>query len=527
MRHEPRTSIVFAAACVLVTLSLPVSTHAQSPPNGPPATIRVPAGGDLQAALDRARAGDLVELAPGAVYRGNFVLRPKDGTRPVTLRTTPSTGLPRAGARISPDHSRLLATIQSPNTSPALRTAPGAHRWRLTLLEFGPNARGAGDILVLGDGSAAQSNLSQVPRDLLVDRCYIRGDPLLGQKRGIALNSASTRITNSYIADIKAAGQDAQAIAGWNGPGPFVIENNYLEASGENFLLGGTAPAIAGLVPSDVVFRRNHVTRPVSWRGQRWTVKNLFELKNARRVLVEGNLFEHNWQGGQPGYAVVLTPSGQRGQAPWSTVEDVTFRWNIIRHVAAVFNLLAFDDNGESALMRRIRIGDNLIYGVDRAAWGGNGAFLQVGEGPVDLVVEHNTIIQSGNVITAYGGTRDRPAAAVGFIFRNNLALHNANGVIGQGRAIGSETLAAYFPGAEFVRNVLAGGRESRYPGDNLFPEADQFAAQFVNYAAHDYRLQSRSTFRRAATSGADLGVSYIVLARALGARAREWLGLK
>ena len=41
----------------------------------------------------------------------------------------------------------------------------------------------------------------------------------------IALNSASTEIINSYIADIKAVGADAQAIAGWNGPGPFVIAN--------------------------------------------------------------------------------------------------------------------------------------------------------------------------------------------------------------------------------------------------------------------------------------------------------------
>ena len=229
-----------------------------------------------------------------------------------------------------------------------------------------------------------------------------------GQKRGIALNSASTTVVGSYISDIKSKTQDAQAIAGWSGPGPFLIENNYLEASGENFMLGGATPASSGLIPSDVVFRKNHVTRPAAWRDQGWVVKNLFELKNARRVLVEANLFETHWAGAQPGYAIVLTPRGERGAAPWAVVEDVTFRYNVIRNVAAVFNLLARDDAGPSGSAQRIRIADNLIHGVDRQVWGGNGTFLQVGEGPSELIVEHNTIIQTGNIITAYGGSTDR-----------------------------------------------------------------------------------------------------------------------
>ena len=80
-----------------------------------------------------------------------------------------------------------------------------------------------------------------------------------------------------------------------------MIEDNYLEASGQNFMLGGAAPGINGIVPSDVVFRRNHVTRPAAWRRESWSVKNLFELKNGRRVLVEGNLFETHWAGGAAG----------------------------------------------------------------------------------------------------------------------------------------------------------------------------------------------------------------------------------
>jgi len=510
-----------AGQALPVTLQVPPAAEAAEAP----ATIRVAAGGDLQAALDRASGGDVIELASGATFTGTFVLPVKSGQRYTILRTAATPGLPDASMRVGPSHAGTLARLQSPDASPTLRTAPGAHHWRLMLLELGPNGTAAGDILVLGDASVAQSGES-TPHDLVVDRCYIHGDPARGQKRGIAMNSASTIVTGSYISDIKSTSQDAQAIAGWNGPGPFLIENNYLAASGENFMLGGALPATQGLVPSDLVFRRNHVTRPAAWRSEKWNVKNLFELKNARRVLVEGNLFENHWVDAQPGYAIVFTPRGEHGAAPWATVEDVTFRYNIIRNVSAVFNLLARDDGGASGTLRRVRISDNLILRVDREAWGGNGAFMQIGEGPSELVVEHNTIMHSGNVLTMYGGPKDAPSTGERFVFRNNIAPHNANGVIGQGSAVGADSINAYFPAAVFLRNVLAGGRASRYPGDNLFPGMDRFTQQFVNYAGGDYRLKPDSEFRRAATDGADLGVNFIELVRAIGARAREWLGL-
>ena len=294
-------------------------------------TIGVPAGGDLQQAIDRARPGDTLTLAAGAVYVGNFVLPAKDGKLYITIRTA-GDGLPRPGQRVLPAHSDRLARLKSSTSEPALRTAPGAHHWRIQLLELQATAGGAGDIIRLGDGGPAQNSLSQVPHDLVVDRCYIHGDPALGQKRGIALNSASTTIVDSYISDIKAVGQDTQAIAGWNGPGPYTIENNYLEAAGENFILGGADPAIQGLIAQDVVFRRNHLAKPIAWKAGHWQVKNLFELKNARRVLVEGNLMEYVWRDAQVGYAILLTPRNQDGKAPWAAVEDITIRRNVVRH---------------------------------------------------------------------------------------------------------------------------------------------------------------------------------------------------
>ena len=100
---------------------------------------------------------------------------------------------------------------------------------------------------------------------LTLDRLFIHGDPVRGQKRCLALDSASTAVLNSYFEDCKHFASDAQAIAGFNGPGPFRIENNYIAASSENILFGGSDPRIPNLVPSDITITRNLVTKPLSW----------------------------------------------------------------------------------------------------------------------------------------------------------------------------------------------------------------------------------------------------------------------
>jgi hypothetical protein len=485
-------------------------------PQAPGKVIRVLPGGDLQAAIDSARPGDTIGLAGGGTYIGNFVLRPKAGDQFITIRTL-TFALPPAGQRVFPENSARLAKLKSPNRQPVLRTAPGAHHWRLELLEFLATEDGNGNIIELGDGSAAQSELSQVPHHLVIDRCYIHGDPAVGQRRGIALNSGDTRIVNSYISEIKGIGVETQAITGWNGPGPFHIENNYLEAAGVSFMLGGADPAIQQLVPTDLTFRRNHVAKPAAWRNERWVVKNLFELKNARRVLVEENLFEYNWEDGQAGYAILFTPRNSGGRAPWVTVEDVTFRNNVIRHVSAGVNILGRDGR-PSGRAERINIVNNLFYNVDGEEWGGNGFFLLIGEGPASVIVEHNTIVHSGNVISAYGGTRAEPSQIEGFRFRSNIAHHNRFGVHGSGRAVGMDTLEVYFPRADFSHNALAGGRASDYPGDNLFPSVEQFRQQFIDFAGEDFRLKPDSMFKRAGAGGADAGADMRLLAPAFNA---------
>jgi hypothetical protein len=476
------------------------------------AIVPVPAGADLQAAINAALPGDQLLLAAGAVYTGNFRLPVKAGTEFITIRTD-SPRLPGPGVRVTPAHAGELAKIKSPNASPALATADGAHHWRIENVEFLPTAGGAGDIIALGSGS--QTDVSQLPRDLVLDRVYIHGDPIAGQKRGIALNSGYTEIINSYIADIK-ANADSQAICGWNGTGPYLITNNYLEAAGENVMFGGSDPTVWNLVPSDITLRGNTLSKPTTWMNSAWSVKNLFELKNARRVLVEGNLLENIWKAGQAGFAVQITPRNQGGKAPWSTVEDVTFRYNVIRHAGSGFNISGWDDLQASGQAQRIQIANNLLVDVDGNRWGGGGIFVQIGNSPRSVVVERNTVLHSGTVLNVHGTRSGAPWVIDGMAFRDNLLKHNQYGVKGDGMAVGQSTLSGYFRSLVFERNVLAGGSPSAYPAGNYFPSEAEFMAAFVNVAGGDYSLNASTPFRTSASDGGAVGADVARVTAAL-----------
>src|SRR5437879_4777730 len=126
MQHRLLTLGVRTVARLLTICSalvfLPSSVHA--------ATLTVPSGGDLQAALDNAQPGDTILLQAGATFVGNFILPVKSGNGVITIRSSAADAvLPAAGARITPASSALLPKLVSPNSVSALVTAAGAHHY--------------------------------------------------------------------------------------------------------------------------------------------------------------------------------------------------------------------------------------------------------------------------------------------------------------------------------------------------------------------------------------------------------------
>jgi len=457
-------------------------------------TIAVPAGGDLQAALDRAKPGDTVELEAGAKFTGHFTLPVKSGNAMTTLRTAGRSTV-ADGGRVTPADAARFAKLQTPDTEPALQTAAGAHHWRITLLEV----LGAddGDLVALGDGRT-QTAPAQVPHDLVIDQVFVHGDAARGRRRGISLNSASTTVTGSYISDIKAVGRDAQALCGWNGPGPFTITNNYLEASSENILFGGADPAIANLVPADITITGNTLRKPEAWRQERWEVKNLLELKNARHVVIRDNTLEYNWLAAQTGFAVLFTVRNQDGGCPWCEVSDVVFEHNTVRHSGGAVNILGVDNNHPSRQTRSIVIRSNVFSDIDNQRWGGSGYAFQMSDGPRDITIDRNTIIQEHGA----GFIQVEGPPIPGFVFTNNIVRQNVYGIAGRDHAPGNDSLKTYFPGARFTANVIADGDASRYPSGNEFPSFQDLCAQMMSCVEQVYRLKPEAKWRGV---GADL----------------------
>ena len=462
-------------------------------------TITVNAGADLQRAINNAQAGDTLLLQAGATFSGNFVLPAKSGNAVITIRSSaPDGALPNGSTRIGPSFASNLPKLSSPNTVSALATAPGAHHYRLQCLEFLANTQGLGDVIQLGDGSSAQNILATVPHDLILDRVYIHGDPTFGQKRGVSLNSAVTTIVNSYIANIWADDQDSQAIAGWNGPGPFTITNNYLEASGENFMLGGSDPSIPNLVPSNITFTQNYLSKPLAWEQTNVIVKNLLELKNAQNVTIDSNILENNWVAEQSGYAVVFTPRNQDGTAPWTVVQQVRFTNNIVRHVASGVNILGTDTDQTSQLTNDILIRNNLFYDVS-SNYGGDGRFLLI-SGGTSVTIDHNTVIQDGvTAVYAYG------PPVTGLTFTNNILPDYGLAIIGDSADPGNDTIWTYFPGATMLGNIIAGSDPSVYPDGNMYP-ATLDAVGFVDLYGGNYALSASSPYLSSATDGTAVG---------------------
>jgi hypothetical protein len=494
------------ASAVAGTIALQLVGSAQSG-----TVIDVPAGGSFQQALNNVQPGGTIRLAAGATYVGNFTLPAKQGTDYILITTAGAT-LPAPGTRINPTYKPALATVRSANTASALTTAPGASYYRIVGVAFEANQNGSGDVITLGRDS--QTTLAEVPHHIELDRILITGHVTAGQKRGISANATHVVVANSDIRDIKAAGQDSQAIAAWNTPGPIEIRNNYLEAAGENIMFGGTDINIPGAIPSDILIENNVLTKNEEWRGMSWTVKNLFELKNARRVMVRRNVMQFNWGGSQAGFAVVLTPRNSSGRNPWVVIQDVQFYGNVISYTGSGFNLLGHDDTAISGQLANVVIRDNLVFDVS-STWDGSGIFAQIGGEPRDIIIDHNTVMHTGNIITFYSGmyvnaagVRVNGGPVVGFVFTNNLLKHNTYGIIGSGQGYGNQTLAYYAPGAVVLRNVMASNTAvaSRYPADNQFPSVQTLMATFRDPAAFDYRLVSGSAYINASLDSRNIG---------------------
>lgn len=529
----------------------------------PGSVISVAKNGDFQAALNRAQCGDTIELPAGAVFAGNFTVPAPscDDAHWIIVRTSaPDSSLPPEGTRITPCYAgvsslpgrpalncssttNVLAKLEFPGVgSGPVMFANGANHYRFIGLEITrpANSNVVYNLISNPDGSA---------NHIIFDRSWIHGTAQDETTRGVMLAGIQyVAIIDSYLNDfhciaITGSCGDSQAIAGGSGDlpmGPFKIVDNFLEAASQSILLGGGE---ATVTPADIEIRRNHMFKPMNWmkgqpgyvggrNGNPFIVKNLLELKNAQRVLFDGNVLENTWGGfSQAGFGILLTPKDQAGRGggnlcPVCQVTDVTVRYSTLSHVGGGMQIAnGLSDNGGAALAgERYSIHDITIDDIDPTKFNGYGSFAQVSMGPgaallQSVTINHVSAFQP-DVMLNLGDDLSVNRPMINFVFTNNIL--NAGSSPTQTTGGGTTNCAYYsapltslgscFQPYTFSHNAIiaspANYPPSKYPSGNHFPSSVS-GVNFVNYNhgnGGDYHLQSSSPYKSAGTDGKDLG---------------------
>lgn len=452
--------------------------------------IRVPKGGSLREAINKAQSGDIIELQAGVTYYGDVKLPKKNITDFITIQTSAVAQLPE-GKRVNPLNANLMAKIVTRGKGgSAISTEDGAHHFRFIGIEFAPeNSDYIYNLIYLNTDSP---KLADVPRFFEFDRCYLHPYKSGITRRGFGLNSADTIIKNSYLAGFAGNQEETQAIAGWSGTKNVKIINNYLEGGAETVLIGGADPASAELIPSDIEIRGNYFFKPLEWFGK-VTIKNAFEIKNAKRVEFVGNVIESN----QAGAAIVITVRNQDGKAPFSTIEDVSVKDNLVINTGTGINILGKDDTYPSQTLKRLTIVNNLLLDITNKGEGYGGYFVMVSNGE-DILIANNTAFNAGNITTFHG---EMPK---NFLFRDNIAAHDSYGIQGH-PSIKSAAGQKMFQNNVFFNSKKINRDESIFPTGNFWVE-DYKSIGFVNVAQKDFRLASNSRFKGKGKNNTNIG---------------------
>ena len=540
---------------------LHVESQMRSTP-APGKSIQVRAGEDPSQALERASCGDTVQLQAGATF--NRLLLPAkkcDDSHWIIIRTSaPDSKLPPEGTRLTPCYAGVASLPARPSFvcastenvlaklefdgkagSGPVVFAPGANHYRLIGLEVTRAVSPAVVYNLIGTDKGAADHL-------IFDRMWIHGTAQNETVRGVMLSHVRyAAVLDSYLSDFHCVAKsggcvDSQAVAGGAGDdpmGPFKIVNNFLEAAGECIMFGGGA---ATTTPSDIEIRHNHLFKPMLWMkgqpgfmggidGNPFIVKNLFELKNAQRLLFEGNVLEGAWGGfSQAGFAIVLGPKNQaKGDTnicPACQVLDITIRHVTISHTGGglqIANGLS-DNKGAAKDGGRYSIHDIVVDNIQSETYNGRGLFAQISTAPGvtaasplhDVSIDHVTAFVP-RVIFNIGGPRQEPKMTR-ISITNSVFTTGEKTVTSTGGGVdkncsagpGSKSLdivlRSCFASYTFRNNVLIGG--TGLPKDNSAP-GKLTEVGFVNPKegnGGDYRLSQASKLKRAASDQRDVG---------------------
>jgi len=593
--------VIFLVQIVQVSVTDP-TLPIRYDPALPVTNVTINCASTIQSCIDAAIPGTTILLPAGAIFEPtpalSIMLRKKynPNNQWIVIRSADSAfdtlGTIKPGTRLngnSSEHRAKLARLRSlpvaASGTPVIRAEAGASHYWMIGLEVAPAAT-ITDMTTLVDLGSGTIYEDEYPHNIVIDRCYVHGldrgatDAEKKYRNGIRMDGKFLAVINSHIDNFHSANpSDSQAIYGFHGMGPLRISNNLLEGASENIMFGGgcTDPkirnrstgAILEVSPSDIVIDRNYLTKRDAWRIAGQGIKNLFELKNAKRVLLEGNQFENSWLGevGQM-HAVLLKSSNDLGECPWCGTEHVTIRNNSFKTISGAMSILGYQSNPcgvpHNVVARPVgwvKIENNLFDDVRppyaphwpsnpyfvNPAWWGIGDFLQLvgtsspGLRIHDLQLVHNT--GQGAYRMMYFVCSGTGACVENMSVRDSIFERGAYGVF---RSSAANEGAVEFDNSvtgikEWKRNLVVNNSEysDQYRTDTglaaLYPSgcstpnsacdptrqtliaSNWEGVGFTNRIAGDYRLAPTSPFKALASDSTDIGadIARIELAQA------------
>jgi hypothetical protein len=539
------TMINFSGSSGTVSGGPTMPTLPQSIPNtGYPTltgtTWNVPAGNAaaLQNDINSAACGDTIILPAGTSYNGNFIFSHNcsgsltSGTGWIILRTsTLDASLPQ-GIRVTPSQASLMAQISTSNGSPAFAVLPNTSGLRVIGVEFTSSVNSPStpvfNIVLTGyqaDNATQVSVVSQIPANVIFDRILCHGAPYgstnysLTFRHGLSMNIAGGALIDSDLRNFWQSGTDASATGATNAPGPLLIQNNYLSSATEVVIFGGSDPGVTNLVPADITIVGNEFTRPTGYFGQGIDVKNLLELKNAQRVLVDSNLFEYNWADGQQGVAIVFTPRNQNHGCPLCTVADVTFSNNIVRHVTGGLEISGADTQyttSTSQPSQRVRIYNNVFedVGYDPGTGGNKWIFEIVSSSgyasPHDIIIDHNTSVANAGVSLVLNLGMGGGAPLNNWQWTNNILSGGANAMNSSDPTIVQSQVGGSTSWQDDLYIIPSGYGCSVFPGNAQCPTMPSLGYNNpIVGPGEDYTMAPASPYFTAATDGTAIGVDW------------------
>jgi hypothetical protein len=419
----------------------------------PTGTVRQANASTWNSVVTATQCGDIIELAAGSTMLGNFTFTKTgcDKLHYVWIRTSGYASLPAYGSKLDPCYNgvsslpgrpafncgsltNVMATIQS-NTGIPFILGVNTKYVKITGVKFTITANTT-QIAKFIDNNAGGID------HVILDHDMFAGTDTNDMNGGLVLDRTSYfAVLNSFFFNIHCtvglSCTDAKDIGGGcNGnatdtDNAWKIVGNYLEASGEEVIFGGCGAQIA---PSDIEVRANYFFKPLIWmptsptynggnptNHQPYIVKNHIEMKNAVRILIEGNYFENVWGGfSQVGAAILISPKNQAGPngsnlCPLCLVTDYTLRNNhTITASQALQMINVGSDNGGMAAGGNSydiyhNLWDNLKYPGCSGCSGATILWDETQIAPSNFIhhheqIRHNTfVLSSNNTLTPPG----------------------------------------------------------------------------------------------------------------------------